>query len=328
MLTTNKRLLVVIPCLNEERHIAALITQFIRDCPGARIVVADGGSIDSSPAIVAQAALTHRGVILLNNPERRQSSGINLAVIHFGDDHDWLLRVDAHAEYPDGYAGNLLAAAVARAADCVVVPMISKGEGCFQVAAATAQNSVLGTGCSAHRHPGAGRYVDHGHHALMHIATFRKAGGYREDMTHNEDAELDARIIAGGGRIWLEGSQCIGYYPRRSPIALWWQYFGYGRGRAMTNSLHRGHVHLRNILPLAVPLASVLALLAPVWSLAIVPLLCWALLCLCSGVGIGVRAGGGCALLAGIPAMIAHMAWGWGYIIGAMRVRCPGQMHR
>ena len=321
MTRTPERLLVVIPCLNEEPHLAGLLAQFIRDCPRARIVVVDGGSVDGGPAIVSQFVQTHPDVILLENPERRQSSGINLAVACFGDEHDWLLRVDAHADYPDGYAAGLLAAAAERAADSVVVPMASKGEGCFQVAAATAQNSVLGTGGSAHRHAGAGRYVDHGHHALMRVAVFRNVGGYRQDMTHNEDAELDARIIAGGGRIWLEGSQCIGYYPRRSPMALWRQYFGYGQGRAMTHALHRGHVHLRQILPLAVPLAIVLATLAPVWPLAMVPLLAWAALCLCAGVAIGLRVGGGCALFAGVPAMIAHMAWGFGYIVGTIRMR-------
>ncbi|GAL11912.1 hypothetical protein JCM19233_2902 [Vibrio astriarenae] len=36
----------------------------------------------------------------------------------------------------------------------------------------------------------------------MSIQAYQQVGGYDESFSHNEDAELDARIINHGGKIW------------------------------------------------------------------------------------------------------------------------------
>ena len=312
-------LLIVVPCLNEERHLPGLLAQLRKESVRALIVVADGASHDRSRAIVTEFAEDDSGIVLLDNPDRIQSAGINRAVAAHGTGRQWLLRIDAHCDYPPGYAAGLLAAAREYDATSVVVPMVSRGLGCFQRAAAAAQNSVLGTGGSPHRHLGRGRFVDHGHHALMRLDLFGRVGGYCEDMGHNEDAELDLRLAAAGGRIWLEPGQAITYYPRADAAGLWRQYLGYGTGRARTLMLHRRRPKLRQIAPLAVPGAVVLALFAPFAPVFAMPLLSYVLLALSGGLLVGRRAGGGCTLLCGGPAMIAHLAWGLGFLRGLMR---------
>lgn len=314
--------LVVIPCLNEAASLPALLVQQLADTgDDATIVVADGGSTDGSRAIVERLAAAHPRLVLLDNPARLQSAGINLAVRRHGESARWLVRIDAHCDYPSDYVRRLVAVAGERNATSVVVPMASRGIGCFQIAAATAQNSRLGTGGSPHRHVGEGRYVDHGHHALMDLALFRAVGGYREDMPTNEDAELDLRLLEAGGRLWLEPGLALLYYPRASPAALWRQYRRYGQGRMRTLRLHRRRPKLRQTLPLAVPVAALLALAAPVSLVFAVPLLAWAALCLGAGVAIGARTGGGCAMASGVAAMTMHLAWGLGFLGEAMRRR-------
>lgn len=324
MSTARQDLLIVVPCLNEERHLPNLLTQLRGENPGALIVVADGGSSDRSREIVGTFMQNDPNIVLLDNPDRIQSAGINRAVAAHGAGREWLLRIDAHCDYPPGYAEGLLAAAARYAATSVVVPMVSRGLGCFQRAAAAAQNSVLGTGGSPHRkaaggHLGQGKFVDHGHHALMRLDLFSAVGGYREDMSHNEDAELDLRLVAAGGRIWLEPGQAITYYPRADAAGLWRQYLGYGAGRARTLMLHRRRPKLRQIAPLAVPGAMVLALFATFAPVLAVPLLFYVLIALGGGLAVGHRTRGGCALLAGVPAMIAHLAWGLGFLRGLTR---------
>lgn len=313
-MSESARLLIVVPCLNEEAHLPGLLALLLAEHPESRIVVADGGSTDRSREIVIALAKDNPGLALLDNPARIQSAGVNLAVAQLGGGFDWLLRIDAHCAYPEGYGAGLLAAAARSGATSVVVPMVTRGTACFQKAVAAAQNSVIGTGGSPHRHVGEGRFVDHGHHALMRLDLFRQVGGYREDMSHNEDAELDLRLLAAGGRIWLEPAQAITYFPRRTPGSLWRQYRGYGAGRARTLALHGQRPKLRQLAPLAVAGAVVLALGAPLWWPLALPVAAWAVISLMSGLVVGARSGGGCALMAGIPAMIMHLAWSTGFL--------------
>jgi rSAM/selenodomain-associated transferase 2 len=49
------RLAIVIPALDEAANLARLLPDLARDCPGAEIVVADGGSQDETAAVVARA---------------------------------------------------------------------------------------------------------------------------------------------------------------------------------------------------------------------------------------------------------------------------------
>lgn len=310
--------MVIIPVLNEAAHLPGLLEQFAADPCCSRIIIADGGSTDGSQKIVERASIADARIILMLNPDRVQSAGVNRAVAQFGEGYEWLLRVDAHCRYPDGYASGLLRAAAESGADSVVVPMVTEGHGCFQKAVAAAQNSAIGTGGSPHRHVGLGKFVDHGHHALMRISSFRRAGGYCEAMSHNEDAELDHRINGIGGKIWLDPASAITYFPRSSVRALWRQYFGYGRGRAQTVRRHKMRLKLRQVLPLAVPGAIILAVLSPLHFVFALPLASWAALVLAAGVIVGLRSGLSCALASGVAAMVMHAAWGFGFIRGCL----------
>ncbi len=307
-------LMIVIPCLNESKNLPILLEQFLSDPTAELIVVVDGGSSDGSREIVQQICSTNYRVKLIHNAAKIQSAGVNLAVSEFGTDFDWLLRVDAHCLYPDNYAKKLLSSAIKNRADSVVVPMRTIGAGGFQDAVALAQNSVLGTGGAAHRHIGKSHFVDHGHHALIRMRVFREIGGYCEAMPCNEDAEFDYRQTQAGAKIWLETDAAIDYFPRSTPKALWTQYFKYGVGRARTLKRHGMQPHLRQVLPLAIPVAAIGLLFTAIHWVFAVPFLVWLSICLLLGAFLGIRAGGGAKLLAGVAASIMHLAWGSGFV--------------
>ena len=315
--------LAVIPCLNEKAHLPGLLDQLLADPIIDLIVVADGGSTDGSRELVETRLAGEPRLRLMHNTARIQSAGVNCAVRQFGDDYDWLLRVDAHCLYPDLYASTLLAAAAESGAQSVVVPMVTRSNGGFQTAAATAQNSVIGTGGSPHRHLKNGQFVNHGHHALMDINRFRAVGGYCEAMPCNEDAELDHRLVAAGALIWLDPRAAIDYFPRRDPIALARQYFRYGVGRARNIRRHSLRPAMRQLIPLLVPAAALLAILAfwhPVFAL---PLMIWSIATIVAGVFIGLRAKSGWAMLSGVAAAIMHFGWGCGFLREWFRLSPP-----
>lgn len=313
---TAPRLLVVIPCLNEEAHLPALLDWLAADETAARIVVADGGSTDATRAIARSAAERDPRVIFLDNPRRVQSAAVNLAVSAFGDEFDMLARIDAHASYPADYLSRLVTAQRESGADAVAVSMRAAANTgrCFQRAVACAQNSALGTGGSPHRKGGARRFVDHGHHALFTIASFKRVGGYDESFTHNEDAELDARLIEAGGRILLAADIVIDYFPRATARKLARQYFAYGAGRART-ALSRGQpLKLRQLAPALIAPLLVFGLAgAPLTPWAIAPASAWLSVCLLYGALLGLRERDLCACGAGVAAAIMHASWSAGF---------------
>jgi succinoglycan biosynthesis protein ExoA len=323
------RVLTVVPCLNEAAHIAALIEGLLADPANTRIVIADGGSTDGTRDAVRAIAAAEPRVVLLDNPDRIQSAGINRAVARFGAEATWLARVDAHALYPRDYVSRLRAVAERQGVDAVVVRMVTRAPpdrrtGAFARGVAAAQNSRLGTGGAAHRTGAQAGPVDHGHHALMRIAAFRAAGGYCEALPCNEDAELDLRLIAGGARIWLAPDIPVTYFPRTTARALARQYWRYGEGRAATLRRHRRRPKLRQALPLAIAPACTLALAAPLVPALALPASGWALLCQGWGLGLALRERRAGALWAGSAAMIMHLAWSAGYWKQEIAARASG----
>lgn len=316
--------LTVIPCLNEAAHIAALVEHLLADPANTRIVVADGGSTDGTRSIVRRLAAGEPRVILMDNPDRIQSAGINRAVARFGGEATWLARVDAHALYPDCYVSRLIATAESECVDAVVVRMETRAAGGFARGVAAAQNSRLGTGGAAHRGRTSGGPVDHGHHALMRIAAFSAAGGYCETMPCNEDAELDLRLAASGYRIWLAPDLPVTYIPRAAPLALARQYWRYGAGRATTVRRHCQPLKLRQALPLAIAPACAAALAAPFYPALALPAAGWAALCQGWGLALALRERRADTLWAGSAAMIMHGAWSAGYWKQEIAARVSG----
>jgi succinoglycan biosynthesis protein ExoA len=307
--------LIVIPCLNEALHIEALVEKLRPSLAvlNAKVVIADGGSTDGTREIARRLSEEDPRVLFLDNPKRIQSAAVNRAVAELGSGFDYLIRIDAHATYPDDYCERLVEEALATGADSVVVAMQTEGFGTFQKATAYAQNSKLGNGGSKHRTGAAGHWAEHGHHALMRIAAFTDVGGYDETFSHNEDAELDYRLGKAGYRIWMTDRTSMVYYPRARMVPLFKQYFGYGRGRAKNILKHRAMPGLRQMLPLAVAPVAFGALLAIVNWAAIIPFGVWAAACLGYGVWMAVGQRNPYGPLAAISAMVMHLAWSAGF---------------
>lgn len=310
-----KRLLIVIPCLNEARHIGGLLAQLLpfAQARGARIVVADGGSTDGTIGIVSEIARGAPEVELLRNPARLQSAGVNLAVDRYGAQADWLIRIDAHAGYPADYCETLLKEADATGADAVTVSLKAVGSGKVQTLAAAAQNSILGNGGSAHRNVTEGKWVDHGHHALINIAAFRAVGGYDESFRTNEDAELDLRLTRAGYRIWLTGLTQIDYYPRRTLRDLARQYFRYGHGRAQTLKKHSMRAKPRQrAMILVAPALAFTPMGIWFWPFFI-PAALWLSACLAGGIALAIKTQDLSLALTGPLAALMHASWSIGF---------------
>jgi succinoglycan biosynthesis protein ExoA len=311
---TGADVLIVIPSLNEEAHIESVIAtlQADRRCSEALIVVSDGGSSDQTVAIVKRIGSNDPRVRVLTTVKRLSiGASVNRAVECFGHGRTWLARLDAHAGYPKDYVSRLIAKAIETGAKSVVTTMFTRGDTCFQRAAAAAQNSFLGTGGSAHRLLNRGGWVEHGHHAIFDLERFRELGGY--DGEFNEDAEFDWRLIKSGGRIWLADDLVVTYFPRSNTISLFRQYVNYGRGRARTFIRHGGRKRIRHfILPSIAPIIT-LGFLAPLYWPVALPVSAWLFACLSYGLVLGIRQRDVCAAASGYAAIVMQLAWSLGH---------------
>jgi succinoglycan biosynthesis protein ExoA len=309
------RIIIVIPTLNEARHIVSVIRSLRAGAArlGALIVVVDGGSTDETCALVRAEAGRQAGLLLLPNPRRLQAAAVNLAVDHFAGQIDWIIRVDAHAAYPAQYCETLLAEAQRMQADSVVVRMHARGKGFMQRNITAAQNAFFGNGGAAHRGGGQGRFVDHGHHALMRVAAFRAVGGYDEAFGTNEDAELDQRLIKAGYRIWLTGATVMDYFPRDRLGALARQYFRFGSGRCSTVLKHPGSLRPRHLILIALAPLACLAALAPLAAALALPLLLWLVACVVAGLVTALRARDLSLAFGGVAGAVMQMAWSFGF---------------
>lgn len=315
---------IVVPTLNEERHIESCLASLIGQCEEGtyEILVMDGGSTDNTRDIVASFCERHSSVVLLNNPFRLQSAAMNLAARLASPQATVLLRADAHAHYAPDFVRCCVSALLRTGATSVVVPMQTQARpGAFQQASiAAAQSSRLGNGGSAHRTGGVSGFVDHGHHAAFDRSFFRSIGGYDETFTHNEDAELDVRAIQAGGSVWMCAEAPVIYYPRDRLDRLARQYFRHGGGRARTLRKHNLRPRPRQLMPVVL-LAGCLAgvAVAPFMpDLASLTLL-YPTACLSWGATQVIRQRDPRLIVGGLALMTMHLSWGVGFLIGTAR---------
>lgn len=311
---------MLIPTLNEAQQIETVLTQLIEgDDLAARslVIVADGGSTDTTCEIVSRLQGRFPNLHLLNNPERIQAAAMNLLLSSDFDNLEFVVRCDAHAAYPRGYVSDLIHCILEKDVDSVVVPMdaVANTNGCFQRGLAWVADTPIGSGGSPHRGGVRSGYCDHGHHAAFRMSTFRKLGGYDTHFRTNEDAEYDKRLVIMGGCIWLNADIRIKYFPRLTPVSLWKQYFQYGVGRAQTCLKHGTWPAVRQLVPVAHTIFLAICLL----TLGISPVsLVWPVLYLVivasCGLWVAFQRQSLCGLTAAVALATMHLAWGIGFL--------------
>jgi succinoglycan biosynthesis protein ExoA len=151
-------------------------------------------------------------------------------------------------------------------------------------------------------------------------AVFERVGMYDPGAVVNEDAELNQRIAAAGGRIYLSRRIVAHYYPRSSLPALAKQYFKYGQGRARTVLKGRKLPRPRNMGPfLAVAAGAALLLAAPRSAITWGALALYALLTAVEAARVARRRPEARALAVWPLFPVIHAAHGFGMWVGFIR---------
>jgi cellulose synthase/poly-beta-1,6-N-acetylglucosamine synthase-like glycosyltransferase len=313
---------IAMPCLNEERFIAACLDSVrAQDYPADRIeiLVAHGRSTDRTAAIIAGISASDPRVRLVDNPESLQAAGMNHVIRQARG--DVIVRMDVHAEYAPDYVRRCVEALEKTGADNVGGAQRARAVTAFQRALCAALASPLGVGGARYRSADAEGFVDTVFLGAFRRRVFETVGMYDPRAITNEDAELNQRILAAGGRVYLSRDIVVHYHPRETFTALARQYFRYGRGRARTLLKHGEVLRVRPLIPATMVAGGAMLALTPLGPVAAGA---YAALCSVEAVRKGVAEGLGQIPMVFAMFPVMHVAHGAGFWAGLLRyLRAP-----
>jgi glycosyltransferase involved in cell wall biosynthesis len=251
-----RRLAVITPCRNEQRYIEAFVAAVLAqslpaDCR-LELVVADGMSDDGTTESLCRLAAGDPRLVLVDNPRRIVSTGLNLALE--ATDAEVIIRMDVHTDYAGDYVARCVAALDATGADNVGGPWQARpdpGAGPVQRAVAGAFQSPAVAGGAQSRRVDLEGWVDTVYLGCWPRATFERFGGFDESLVRNQDDEHNLRLTLGGGRIWQTPSIRSAYRPRATLAQVFRQYLQYGYWKPFVMKKHRQPASLRHLVPSA-----------------------------------------------------------------------------
>jgi len=235
---------VIIPVLNEERHLAEAVNRVLAQkySDEIEVILALGPSTDQTNKIAQDLAKDNR-IKLIDNPSGKTASALNNAIK--ASKFDIIVRLDGHALVADNYIQKAVDTLEETKADNVGGLMKAQGITFFEKSVAAAMTSKLGVGNAPFHVGGKPGFVD-----TVYLGTFRKSalarvGYFDESFIRAQDWELNYRIRETGGKIWFDPDLVVTYRPRANIKQLAKQYFQYGQWRRQVSKKYPETLNLR-----------------------------------------------------------------------------------
>ena len=315
-----KKVSIIIPTFNEKQKITQCMKSLLNgEYPLDKIefVIADGGSTDRTAEEIGRFADENPDVRVkvVENPNKTQGHGLNIAIENVEQNSEVILRVDAHSVYPKNYIYDCVKTLLSTNADNIGGVMVPIGKTLVQKAVSFCMSHPLGVGNARFHLGNFSGYVDTVYLGCFKKEVFDKVGLFDPAMTPNEDAEFNMRIRKFGGSIYLNSDIRVSYFPRESISKLLKQYFNYGQGRCRTFKKHRTLTSFRQVIP---PVWIILTLLFLVGSLFfkpfLIPLFTYLLILASVSLYHAIVRRDGAILLSWLCFVIMHYAWGLGFL--------------
>ncbi len=245
---------IIIPCLNEERHIAKVIASIdAQTFPSNQleIVIADGISTDNTLGIIhaCQQQYPHLAIKLINNPAGNIPSALNLAIHESVG--EIIIRIDAHSlpdtHYVELCVEDLQSMDISNVGGLWLIQ--PGGEGWIARSIAHAASHPFGAGDARYRYSKIPAFVETVPFGAFSRELITKIGYFNESLRANEDYEFNARILRNGGKIYFDPRIKSKYFARSSLSALARQYWNYGFWKLKMMKKFPASLRLRQALP-------------------------------------------------------------------------------
>lgn len=244
---------IVMPIYNEERYIENCVESLLlQDYPIEKMewIFVDGMSNDNTRDLLQKYIKKYPNLIkVLDNPNKTVPFAMNIGIKEASG--EYIIRLDAHADYSNDYFSKCVYYLEATNADNVGGVAETKSKGFVGKAIAKMLSSRFGVGNSEFRTNGESGYVDTVPFGAFRREVFEKWGGYDERLTRNQDNEMNYRIRKNGGKIYLASDIKLSYYCRDSIKGISDMALKNGMWNVITMKLCPGAMGIRHFIPLA-----------------------------------------------------------------------------
>ncbi|MGI5160981.1 glycosyltransferase family 2 protein [Microbispora sp. CA-102843] len=315
---------VIMPVLNEERHLRDAVRQVLeQDYEGPlEVVISVGPSHDRTQEVADAIAAEDRRVVVVPNPTGRTPNALNAAIA--ASRNPIIARVDGHAILPRDYLRTAVETLEQTGADNVGGIMAAEGITPFEQAVACAMTSKIGVGNARFHTGGEAGPADTVYLGVFRRSALDRVGGYDEHFLRAQDWEMNHRIRETGGLVWFQPRMRVTYRPRPNVRALGKQYFHYGRWRRVVSRTHQGTINLRYLAPPAAVAAMALGLVVSpfFWPGLLIPG-CYLAAILAGSVLTGRQLPP--PALVRLPLVYAtmHVSWGTGFLTSPPKLSKP-----
>lgn len=244
---------VICPVYNEKNYIRPCIESILKsDYPKNKMELyfVDGMSSDGTDAIILEYSEQYPWIKLLKNPKKTVPYALNIGIDKaIGS---LIIRLDAHAFYPQNYISELVKWQLKLDADnvgglCRTLPAKNTP---VARAIAEAVSSKFGMGNSYFR-VGVSqiRKVDTVPFGCFKRDLFARIGFFDTDLTRNQDDEFNGRIIKNGGSVYLLPHVVSDYYARDTMSKTAKMFYQYGLFKPLVNKKLGAPATLRQFAP-------------------------------------------------------------------------------
>ena len=264
---------VGIVAYNEEDFIPLLLNDTLNQTfPKSQIelLLINSMSTDRTADIFYEFKSNHKdeykSIQLLDNPQKNQASGWNVAIDNFFGDA--LIRVDAHAKITEDF--------IKKNAECLLSgemvcggmrPNIIKDPTSVKNLVLLADTSMFGGSFGKYHNSEKKSYVDTLFHGCYRREVIEKVGHFNPELGRTEDNDFHQRVRAAGYKICYDPSIVSYQYSRGSVISSVRQKYGNGYWIGRTTAINPSCISLFHFVPFLFVIGIVLSLiLGAIWN--------------------------------------------------------------
>ena len=242
---------VVIPCLNEQAYIDATL-ESLRTQVGLaepfEVIVVDGGSEDGTRDVLNRWSKKDSRFRWISNPRRTTPIALNMGIS--AAQGEIIVILGAHSEVSEDWLRRNFDALNAHPESGCVGGGVQQKHGTEKSKRiGTALSTPFGVGDARFRTGGIASHVDTVAFGAYRKEALDEIGWFDEELTRNQDDELNYRMLKSGWRIWFDPRIQCTYHVRSSFSQLFRQYRQYGYWKVKVNMKHKTITTWRQTVP-------------------------------------------------------------------------------